>query len=547
MSVNESDRFLDLRKKIFNYEVSNDHILATSLGIHCYDSEWPKVTEESIDSYVKRYGRWKGELEGLDGELLSEEERRSRDVGVHYLDLKSFRLSTLRNWTRVPDAPILVGNGLYPLVRGSDRLDGRRLENGISRISNIPDYLERSKELVSQPDTPLVEFVKDSLAELLELLDSIKEKAARNSNRDVLEDLDHVLEEAKHSLHEYGNWLESRAERMRRTPSFDRGVFQELLEKKKVGYEVDEIVGLGKEYLDRSREVMERYARRVERELSPGDAMRRIETNCPSDLDEALSWYRKSLEEARSYIKKRNILSLSGDEGLKVRTTPGYMQSLEPHGYYTPPMKYDEGSQGTLFVTPERNPEDRKKFSFWRIRNTALRETYPGRHVLQARTNEIDDLFQLLSSSAQTLGGWSIYCENMMRDYGFGDTPESHLIGGKTLRRAAARALIDVKLSTGEFSPEEGVNFLADTTRMSQSTARAEVAEWNLNPGDLLGGLMGYHKIKKLQDDVKWGLGGDYSDRLFHDKFISSGPIPLELIEERMDQFISRHNEQNHA
>ncbi len=542
MSPTESERFTNLSRKIFDYEVSYDPIIATKMEIRDKDLELPESTEEAIKRDTEKFSTWKEELEGLDESLLSEEERVSRSVGVHYLQLKAFRLSVMCRWRHVPAAPFQIGAILHPLLTADASPGDEELENLRARLREIPEFMKRSEGLVSRPAGLWVQFSKEALDEVSDLLDSYRERIASAGSRPKkIRELDRALKEARRSFQEYRSWLEE-------SPGIndgiapDRAEFQELLRRKKIRYGIDEIVELGKEYLDRSRDQMERYAERVERELSSAAAMSRVEENRPSNFDEALSWYRKSVKEAKKYVEKRNILTLPENEDLVVKKTPSYLRGICPLGHYVAPAGLEDNGQGTYFVPPQRNPHGMKNFAFWSIRNTAVRETYPGRHVLRARANELGDPLLLSPSSTETLAGWSLYCEEMMRDYGFGDTPESRLIGGKRLRLTSARALVDVKLSTGQFSPTEGVNFLTDTTGISEEEAEGEVARWIISPGDLLSGLVGYHKIKEMRDDFKWGLGGDYSDRLFHDEFLSTGPAPLDLVQKRLEGFVARHN-----
>ena len=156
---------------------------------------------------------------------------------------------------------------------------------------------------------------------------------------------------------------------------------------------------------------------------------------------------------------------------------------------------------------------------------------------------ESDDLFALLSHATETIEGWAHYCEEMMKDYGFDDTPEARLMQMKDRRWRAARIIADVKLSTGKFSYRECLEYIADTVGMDQKSAEAEVKRYTQNPSYQLSYLLGKHKIDLLKEHVNQKMGGNYNDKFFHDGLIYGGSIPIKFHRDKFNRKINRQNQ----
>ena len=61
--------------------------------------------------------------------------------------------------------------------------------------------------------------------------------------------------------------------------------------------------------------------------------------------------------------------------------------------------------------------------------------------------------------------GWALYCEELMLERGFNDTPEGRLAQLNDLMFRIVRVSADVKLSRGEITPDEVAAMLIRETR----------------------------------------------------------------------------------
>ncbi|MBS3788456.1 DUF885 domain-containing protein [Candidatus Bipolaricaulota bacterium] len=542
-SEDKKTEFEELRQEVFDYVMEDNPVLATNMGLHEFDGRLPDGSRSSQEETIAKFNKWLSALKNINEEQLTNEEMDSLRVGKHLLGLRLYELEELRLWESNPGQPQVIGSSLLPLLKRNFAPVETRLKSAIARINQIPEFLESSKDRISDPVELWIKMSKESLEKLPGLLEVVKKTAEESDlgGREK-EELETAVTEAKESFSDFAGWLDRIGQESRKEFAIGTGRFEELLEKQKLGYGIDEITALGKHYLEESRRSMEKYAERINGDYSVKDALEHVEENTPKDFSKALSWYETAIEEARAYIEKKNLATIPENENIKVMETPSYLRHVIPFAAYIPPAKYDDDRQGVYLVTPPEDEEELKRFAFWSIRNTTVHEGYPGHHLQMSASAESDDLFALLSHATETIEGWAHYCEEMMKNYGFDDTPEARLIQLKDRRWRAARIIADVKLSTGKFSYREGVEYMADTVRMDEKSAEAEVKRYTQNPSYQLSYLLGKHKIGLLRDHVREIMGGDYRDRFFHDRLIYGGSIPIKFHRDRFNRLVEKEN-----
>ena len=182
---------------------------------------------------------------------------------------------------------------------------------------------------------------------------------------------------------------------------------------------------------------------------------------------------------------------------------------------------------GTYIVTPPETPDMMREHNRSGIGNTSVHEAYPGHHLQLSAAVTNPSLVRLFSGAPEFAEGWAFYCERMMKEQGFEDTPKGWYVVHTDAIWRACRILLDIRLHRGEISFDDAVDFLQSRTGFERPAALAEVKRYTSTPTYQLSYLYGRHMIERLRDDVRAAAGGEFSLKGFHDTLLYGGTMPV--------------------
>ncbi len=180
-------------------------------------------------------------------------------------------------------------------------------------------------------------------------------------------------------------------------------------------------------------------------------------------------------------------------------------------------------------VTPsvDGDPRAMLEHNWASIVNTSVHEAYPGHHLQFAAALSSPTPARLLTDAPEFHEGWAMYCEQMMLEEGFEDTPQRRVIVATDAIWRAARIVLDIRLHRGEISLDEATDFLVAHTGFERPVARAEVNRYSQTPGYALSYLLGKVLVLRLRADEQARLGSAFSLKDFHDALLYSGNLPV--------------------
>ncbi|HTM28316.1 MAG TPA: DUF885 family protein, partial [Rhodanobacter sp.] len=82
-------------------------------------------------------------------------------------------------------------------------------------------------------------------------------------------------------------------------------------------------------------------------------------------------------------------------------------------------------------------------------------------------------------------------------------------------------------------------DYLTANTALSAREIANEVDRYISWPGQALSYELGYLKIRELRTRAEKTLGAKFDIRHFHDTVLSTGSVPLPVLEQRIDRFIA--------
>jgi uncharacterized protein (DUF885 family) len=520
------DRTID---RWFREQLALQPEVATYFGIHEHDMELSPGTREQIDREVAFARDAIAEMERFDPDELSAQRALDRDLAIHQARLGLFWLSDYRQWEGASDAAEHVGGALFPIfTRDFAPLD-ERLASIAGRLEAAPRFLRETRERVTRPIRLWTEIDIESTESLPGFLDTILAAARSESGDDALaQRLERAIDATKAALDEHAAWL--RDDVMPRASGEwltgpDR--FEELLGLRELEASGDEILAVGEELLAGEKAARDAVAAEIDPTLSPVEAADLVKNDHAATFAEALDEYRTAMDRAREFVVERDIATLPDDDHLAVIETPSFIRHLIPFAAYYEPAKFDPVPLGTYIVTPPETPEMMREHNRSSINNTGVHEAYPGHHLQLSAAITNPSLVRLFSGAPEFAEGWAFYCERMMKEHGFDDTPTGWYIVHTDAIWRATRIILDVQLHRGLIGFDDAVERLIAETGFERPAAVAEVKRYTSTPTYQLSYLFGRHMIERLKADVERRQGSAFTLKGFHDTLLYGGTMPV--------------------
>ena len=206
---------------------------------------------------------------------------------------------------------------------------------------------------------------------------------------------------------------------------------------------------------------------------------------------------------------------------------------------YTTTAYYNSPSAGRpgYFYANLYKPETRPKYE---IPVLTVHEAVPGHHHQLSLTQELENVpnFRKYSGFTAFIEGWGLYSEQLGESMGIYDDPYDKF-GQLTYDMwRAIRLVVDTGMHYKDWSRDDAINLFLENTAKTQLDIENEVDRYIAWPGQALAYKIGQLKIMELRDKTKESLGEDFDIKTFHDHILSFGSIPLNVLEEKVDEFI---------
>jgi uncharacterized protein (DUF885 family) len=503
---------------------------ATYLGVHEHDHRLADGTREQIEQQATFHRSAIAEMGRFSADDLSAERALDRDLVIHEARLALQQLTERREWAGSSRAAEHIGNALFPIFTRDYAPLADRLESIAARLDATPAYLAQTRTRVDAPVRLWIEIDIEASESLPDFLDSIV-TVARSEHVDpaLARRVEAAANTAGAALDEHVAWLREQV-LPRANGAWQTGAdgFERLVELRRLDASADEILAVGEQMLADETTAREAICAEIDPTLAPAEVGDMIKSNHPSSFPEALEAYRESMDRARSFVVDNDLATLPEQDRLKVIETPSFERHLIPFAAYYQPARFDRDPAGTYVVTPPGAPEMWREHNYASISNTSVHEAYPGHHLQLSAANANPSLVRALSLSAAEFDeGWAFYCERMMKEAGFDDTPIHRYILHTDAIWRSVRIILDVRMHRGEIGFDEAIDFMVDRTGFERPAALAEVKRYTSTPTYQLSYLYGRHMIERLRDRVRARMGPAFNLKFFHDTLIYGGTMPV--------------------
>ena len=205
--------------------------------------------------------------------------------------------------------------------------------------------------------------------------------------------------------------------------------------------------------------------------------------------------------------------------------------SLSPAFYLTAPL--DDYKENVVYINQSEEYDLSQAFT------TIAHESYPG-HLYQNAYFQSQNPSPVRSviSIGGYAEGWGTYAE--LYSYQLAGLKEdvAELLKQNTLATLCLYAKVDVAVNYYNWSEKKVLGYLEDfgfSASQGMTIYDSMVAE----PVSYLQYTLGYLEIEQLRQTAQTRLGMNFSLKEFHSFFLSTGPAPFFVLQDRLDQWIA--------
>jgi uncharacterized protein (DUF885 family) len=535
MSVSEpASRFDDLVASFLHELFRLRPDMATYVGDHRFDDRWPDMSEAGREAFLAFIDRWGATFAALEPAALTPDELIDRDLVSGELDALRFAEAELREeaWSALAWI-YLIGGGLHALLSREFAPLAARLASVAGRLEGIPRLLDDAGSVMgSHPSRPVAKLHAEvgaqrigGVAGLARQAVDMAEAAAPGDEAvaAVLPRLRAAADAAVRHLDGMGDHLATQvAPHVTGDAVLGEDLFAAKLRHTLGDPEITPALVLGRAEAEFAavRGEMVRIAREIWPTWRPGEPMPAddgavvrgtldaIAADHPAP-DQMVAFCREELGRIEAFCRDRGVIGLV-DEPLDIDWTPEFMRSFGG-AMLDSPGPLDIGQRSLFAITPPRDAWSADEVeSYLREENTrqlrllTIHEAVPGHYLQMAYANRGSSLARRVFRSGLFAEGWAVYVTQVMLDRGYGDSdPALWLVHWKFYLRAAANAILDVRIHTMGMTSEEAIALMVDGAFQERAEAVAKDERARLTSTQLVTYFLGSAGMWDIEDAAR--------------------------------------------
>jgi len=246
-----------------------------------------------------------------------------------------------------------------------------------------------------------------------------------------------------------------------------------------------------------------------------------------------LAAYNSLLEEVDAAADK--LFKLKPAAAFEIRPVEAYREQSASAGSYQRPAA--DGSRPGIFYL---NTYDLSARPSWGMTTLFLHEAIPGHHFQLALQQELQGLpaFRRFGGDTAYVEGWGLYAEALGKEMGVYDDPYQYYGTLTAELWRAIRLVVDTGLHLKGWSREQVLEYMYTNAPVAEARAVSEAERFMAIPSQALAYKIGQLKIQELRARAEAELGAAFAVRDFHALVLGSGSLPLNILEQRVNDWI---------
>ena len=253
--------------------------------------------------------------------------------------------------------------------------------------------------------------------------------------------------------------------------------------------------------------------------------------------------FKKPEEVIANFEKYHKIIKPNVDKFFSLQPkTPFQIKRTEAFREKTASAEYMQGATdgsrpGTFYVPIP----DVKNYNYYADEDLFLHEAIPGHHFqisLQQENTALPD-FRKFNWFGAYGEGWALFTESLGKELGLYNDPYQYFGMLSSEMHRAIRLVVDTGLHSKGWTREQAIKYSLENEAESEASIIAEIERYMAIPGQALSYKIGQLKIIELRKKAETEMKDKFDVKVFHQKVLESGVMPLALLEKKINDWIS--------
>ncbi len=247
-------------------------------------------------------------------------------------------------------------------------------------------------------------------------------------------------------------------------------------------------------------------------------------------------------------LEKASEMSKRADDGMPalfgtlprtpygVRPVPREIEATYTTGRYFPGSLSGGVAGGYIVNTGQLDQRP-----LYELPALTLHEAVPGHHLQIALQQEAaaQPYFRRAADVTAFTEGWGLYAEFLGEEMGFYRTPYERFGRLSYEMWRACRLVADTGMHWLGWSVDQARACFRDNSALAPHNIETELQRYVGWPGQATAYKVGEIRLRDIRARAEAALGDAFDVRRFHDALLVDGPLPLDLLDLRMDAWIS--------